>query len=265
VTVQRFPRFPGAAARLLSTEGCDRIEVNGVRLPIVSPSCDPLDSVQAIDPATMTTVTVPQPDLDADQQAAVARQAASVGFLPGEQREAGGNVNIFANLTLQKTWDRWTFQASYSRSDSQTEGIGSATVVNTLQSSLRWTPTPRWAGVVDFAFSRRTTELERGTPVTVLGPPAVVPGISHSALGNPDFPFFGAPAIGLATLDDEVTFDVDSLQLRLRASRRLTPRLRTSCTARWRLDSGSGDLVRNERDRYEVRCGFNYSFRPIRL
>lgn len=277
-TVREFPRVAGPDGQplLLSGAGCQRVDVGGVSRPFLSLGCRqvvyPLfdDGGQAIAAAV-------QPSIPDSLQGSLDARRVDLDLLPGEEVGSdGSNVNLFASMSLQRSWDRWNLVLRYTRSDSQVQSLGSSTVLDSLRADLRWVPSPRWNAVLTFGFTRRSSELESGTPVAVLGEPEEIPELGmfqppsvlidgETLVPQDPRPFVGAPIIGLASLDTEREVIQDLYDVNFRVTRDLTRKLQAFGEARYRRQERGGDLAADPFDRYEVRFGFRYQFRPIRL
>jgi hypothetical protein len=248
----RYPTIPGRPSFLPNPATCPLllagngapVIIGGFPVAFVDPRCEPID----------------QPPLTAMQQARLAEIDAGLVDTRGEPEDQT-DVNVFFTLSLDRNWDRLSVLAQWSRSDSQTQSLGSSTLVDTfyLQSSYWLTRRLRLSGT--FRFTRRETDFNREVLVPLvpvgLGPIPELPG------------FQGAPVIGAAPLqqDFQQTNDAYTTQLRLT---RLWGR-HSSLYAQTSYRRGETDFQVNgigassSVDQWQVQFGFVYRLDPIRF
>jgi len=201
----------------------------------------------------------------AQQEALLESEATIPSQLQFGEAENDSNVNIFFALNFQRQWDRLEFSTSWVRSNSETQGFGSATILDSFRSTLIWSFLPRWRLSTTFRFSRRFTDIDREVLLPIFG----------GEIQTIDLPEFAGSGIegyrinGFLPVQQklELTDDVYSLDLRL--SREVGPRITIFTGAQYRTQEsrteGDDFSARAESDQYSFRIGFNYRFRPIRF
>jgi len=177
------------------------------------------------------------------------------------------DVNVFFSFTLDRRWDRLLLSATFSRSDSQTQSLGAATVVNSVFANARYDITSRLQLQATFRFSRRTSDVEREIPRLVISDtlqlipeiPAPPPGV------------MGAPIIDSVTEDASFEQTQDSYNLRVRLSRDIGRYSSAFVGVNLRRQETELDGVIDTQDflgeteSWQVQMGFTWRFRPIRF
>jgi len=183
---------------------------------------------------------------------------------------SGGDdgANLFVSLTLTHEFDRMNVSASWVRSDSQTQGLGSNTIVDTLLLSSQYRFSRRLRLNADFRFTRRFSDVEREQVLLVLSetaqniPEASLPGF---------LPVQGFPVLGLSVEDAsfEQTFDSYSLRFRLVRDWNRYSTAFVSLSLRRQENEVDSQLdfqdVDSSQDTFLIQLGFTYRFQPIRF
>jgi hypothetical protein len=186
-----------------------------------------------------------------------------------EIEDAGDNqANLFFSFTLAHDFDRTNVAASWIRSDSQTQSLGSNTVVDTFLLNSRYHVSPRMRFNASFRFTRRFSDVEQErrfllfstTPEPI--PAASLPGFD---------PVLGFPTLELVVEDASFEQTRDSYSLRFQLSRDwgrwssafVSLALRRQETE---LDSELDFLdVSATSESFLIQMGFTYRFQPIRF
>ncbi len=171
------------------------------------------------------------------------------------------NVNVFFSLSLQRRWDQITAFADWSRSDSQTQGIGSATVLDSFRAGLRYQPSLRWHALLTFRFTRRFTDFDQES---------VFPFVFEAANALLEIPdVSGSPIIGTIPAGSRFKTTDDLYHLQLRLNRDWGRNSSLYAGVDWfNQDSNTKtrfDTFQSNRQHFRVEVGFNYRFQPIRF
>lgn len=244
---------PSDPTRFADTSTCAvRDSVFG--LAILDNSCRPYDQ-PALTPEQLDFVASRTPNL-----------ASAVGIA---EPEGASNIDPFFSLSFAHELDHGSLFASWTRSDSESQGLGSATTSNVFRMGLSYEPIRRWSTNASFTFSRRTTDLEQELVFPV-------------ARVFPTFELVDGPLAGLmfneiagAILRDGVIFqESDTMTLRFSVVRYVgrwsnvffdVTMRRLETRSEFEVDGSSAGLSESGRDGYQFRIGFNYRFRPIRF
>jgi hypothetical protein len=247
-----FPTIPGSPAFLPDPITCPLFVINGFPvlvggLPVafVDPRCQPIS----------------QTPLTPDQQARLADIPAGLVDVRGSSEDQT-DVNAFFTLSIDRNWDRLSLLAQWSRSDSQTQSLGSSTVVDTfyLQSNYWLTRRLRIGG--NFRFSRRDTDFSREVLTPLLGVvvPVPIPGLPG---------FEGAPVIAAAPFQQEVQQTNDAYTAQLRLTHLWGRSSRIYAGAFYRHSENSfeinGITGSSSFDEWQFQIGFEYFLDPIRF
>lgn len=188
--------------------------------------------------------------------------------LASRDNAASNQANLYFAFTVDRRWDRYDLFATWIRSDSQTQSLGSSTVVDTLQLRARYFFTERFRFTGTFRFTRRFSDVKTESLFLVMSdtlspiPEASLPGFD---------PVLGAPVVGTTAVDTSFKQTQDSYSLRLQLNRDL-----------WRHSSAflGVSLRRQENDfdskldaldinttthSYVIQLGFTYRFQPMRF
>lgn len=179
-----------------------------------------------------------------------------------------GSLNYFGRISLDKEWAQWLASVSYNRSASSGSGLGTSTAVDTLEGSLRWTPSPLWNLSLLAAYSRQTQlTQQRVLQFAVTSEPTEIriqqfgTTVTQNIVADIAVPF--EVSQGDAT-DNAFTFTTTRVELL--GERRISRRLSLDATATWwqqvsSSDFAEGDTIQN----FRVVLGFTWNFDPIPL
>jgi hypothetical protein len=179
-----------------------------------------------------------------------------VGSVPSGSNE---QLTYFANVALNKSWERWSGVLSYRRQQSDSSGVrSSSTVADILSGALEWRPSPRWNAFFRAAYTRQTSATDAVQTVVAVMPVDLFSGFTGRTFEN------AAQSIGLRTLTVDQDQHIDTLWLTLGARYRITKRISLLGNATyWIQRSDVGD--RFDYSRFRVDLGVSYNFDPIRL
>jgi hypothetical protein len=264
-TFQRYPTF---------TADLGGVQHGWVRNPA---SCPPENARPALggviltgeclpvynqDPLTGFPLGITGPQLDA----LLALQTT----VPVDRPSSSGarNVRLFFALSLDHRWDRASVSASWVRSDSQTQSLGSGTLVDSFLLSSNYDLTSRLHFNASFRFVRRFSDVTRQSLFLVMSetpediPAASLPGFD---------PVQGFPIIGTSTEDTSFQQTRDTYAARFSLRRQLgryssgfvgfyVRRYQTDFNSQ--LDQLDFTTTTNA---WEIQLGFTYRFRPLRI
>jgi len=181
---------------------------------------------------------------------------------------AGDSANIFFSFRLDRHWDRAEASISWVRSDSQTQALGSSTVVDAIRFGTSYELSSRMRAFLDFRFTQRSSKLDRQSIVLLMSD--TVSAIPLSEVPTPDgIPLRAAPIVGTYLEDSGFDQTLSTYNLRLRLSRdwgrwitsNLTLDLRRQET---KFDSDIDSLDFNSSaDSWDLMLSFTYQFKPI--
>lgn len=184
---------------------------------------------------------------------------------PDERGQA--DVNVFFSFTLDRRWDRLLLSATFSRSDSQTQSLGAATVVNSVYANARYDITSRLQLQATFRFSRRQSDVERELVGLIISDMSeVILDIPAPAGG-----VLGFPIVGTTTEDRSFEQTQDSYNLRVRLSRQIGRYSSAFVGVNLRRQDTELDGVIDSQDftgeteSWQFQMGFTWRFRPIRF
>ncbi|MBW2445010.1 MAG: hypothetical protein JRG83_03700 [Deltaproteobacteria bacterium] len=187
---------------------------------------------------------------------------------PEDAEDASGdNSNLFFSFGIDRNWERLRVQGSWTRSDSQTQSLGSNTVVDSVNLQSLYDLTPRMRFLGRFRYTRRTSELEREILSRLMSDTLeVIPEIPAGGAG-----LMGAPIIGFSVEDGSFDQTQESFNLQFRLVRDIGKSSSAFLGATMRrqitdLDSKI-DLLdfKSTIDSWQFSMGFTYRFRPIRF
>lgn len=263
-----FPEYPvqarsspayGAAAFLIDPAGCpaENLRPGGI---LQTPKCQ---AVLQQDPASMFyTVGIPF-----GSQTYQELTALRTGF-PVQQvgSSTSDATNVFFQLSIDRNWDRLGVTAGWTRSDSQTQALGSSTIVDGFFLESLYTVSPRTRLLGRFRFTRRSSDVQRDLLGLLLSP-TVGP---IAGVFTPDgVPLVGAPIVGTTVEDGSFKQQQDTYSLQLRLTRDIG-RYSTSYISlalrrqEFDLNSVRDYLDSNTAvDSWGVTVGFTYHFKPV--
>ena len=221
-------------------------------------------------------VCPPQSQRDCPVFAPAPANLVEAGTEPFVGQGAESSLTYFANLSLEKTWQRWRASASYRRSASNASGIGTSTLVDAVSATLLYTPTEKWRISLSGGYSKQTALSEARQRVPVLEPLEAVlgpdgryrPGRCPSGPADADcFQAIFGDVVAVTsggTIDNAVDFS--TARIELRALRRISKRFRVLGTAAYFRQKNEGALQRSATtDLYQVSLRFVWELEPIPL
>jgi len=178
-------------------------------------------------------------------------------------------ANVFFAFQMDRRWDRARASLSWSRSDSQTQALGSNTVVDNVLFDSIFDLSSRMRFLSNFRFTRRFSEVERELVGGLLLSDTVGP---IPDVFTPDgVPLIGAPIVGFVPVDSSFDQEIRTYRLQFRLVRDWGRWLSSfvSLTLRRQENDLDSDLdtldSETKRDSFIVRVGFSYQFKPIDL
>ena len=172
---------------------------------------------------------------------------------------SGETFTYFANVALNKSWERWSGVLSYRRQQSDSSDVrSSSTIADIVSGALEWRPSERWSASFRAAFTRQSLATESVQTVVAVTPVTLFSGFTGRTFED------AAQSIGLTTVKVDQDQHIDTLWFRLGARYRLTERVTLSSNASyWIQRSNAGDRFDYSRFRFDL--GVTYNFAPIRL
>jgi len=179
-----------------------------------------------------------------------------VGPVPSGSRN---QLTYFANVAVNKAWERWSGVLSYRRQQSDSSGVrSSSTVADILSGSLEWKPSPRWDAFFRASFTRQSLAADAVQTVVTVTPVTLFSGFTGRTFQDV------AQSTGLRTVTVTQSQHIDTLWLRLGARYRITKRITLlGNLIYWSQSSDVGD--RFDYSRFRADLGVTYNFDPIRL
>jgi hypothetical protein len=250
--LRRYPTIPGSPTALPNPATCPLYLINGnlvvlggFPLVFVDSRCQPID----------------QAPLTEDQQEILADLDAGFVDVRGDPEDET-DVNVFFTLRLDRNWDRLSLQTLWSRSDSQTQALGSSTVVDSFffGSSYRLTRRLQIAG--SFRFTRRDTDSDQEflTPLIPLAMPAPIPELSG---------IDGVPVVAAAPRRQEIRQTIDSYVTELRLSQDWGRHSNVYALARYYRSESEFEVngvgASSSLDQWQVLFGVVYRLKPFRF
>lgn len=187
---------------------------------------------------------------------------------PDELETQNRSQTIFADFGIARTGERSRFQLNYSRSAGENFGGRTSTVADVLSGYFDWRLTARSSINVRTSYATQTSATANSVPtIAYVRNAGTIPGLpDDAAIAG----LFGPGANGeIRALSQDDTFDVETWEVTVRFSRRLTERLSGFVITSYfdqqnEGGAAAGSSIRSQ-DRYEVGIGLIYNFRPIRL
>lgn len=197
-------------------------------------------------------------------------------YFTGPVASSGGNtLTYFANASISKEWENWTFTLSYQRQANQSAGAGTNAIADVVYGAVHWHPTNRWDFYVHGSWVQRK---QSGTfSQTVL---ALKPVDLSSCTVNPftglisgPFPQCGltgypnaAESASLRSLKTTSSASTVTWNASAYAGYRLTKRITLFSFAGWSRDTNSNSYIRTTTENtFTLWTGIRYEFEPIHL
>lgn len=176
-------------------------------------------------------------------------------YFAGPRASSGANqLTYFANASVSKVWQNWTFTLSYRRQANQSSGVGTSSIADIVYGSIHWNPTVRWSLYLNAAWIRRSQQ--GSSSLTVYGLAA-----------NPDgaAPYPNAAEVdSLRSLQISNGAEFDTTNLNGYAGYRLTKRITLFGFGSWNRTVQSRSFLQTTRTNiFTFWTGIRYEFEPI--
>jgi len=179
-----------------------------------------------------------------------------VGSAPSSSNES---LTYFANIRLNKSWERWSGSLAYVRQQSNSSGLGSSAVADILSGFLDWKPSPRWHSSLKASLTRQTSATKGiGTVVVVESTDVNIFGAQFTDV---------AESVGIRAVEVEQDIEYLTFWTRLDVRYRVTKRTTVFGSVSYWHQERDGIVTNTlgNYDRYRVDFGVRYTFDPIRL
>jgi hypothetical protein len=281
--IEDFPEFPlrieAGRVRFVDVTTCPTDDQG---TPLASTDCETIKEGSLIGSNPGAPVPV---ILSEDEITDFATRTVTLPLLGEVPDVSQASLTYFADVRLTKRWERWTASLTYRRQEaSSSSSLGSSTVADEFNASLRWTPRPRWQVTFSGTFIRREQEsdflanqLELAGGSVVLGCPSgltVIPTNPAFCLGPGGVRTQQRPLAlsnvatnsGVRLVSSNRTLREDFWIASARVSYQFTRNFLANANFVYRTNERTGDiLVGPSSDRYLVSVGFEYRFDPIHL
>lgn len=166
--------------------------------------------------------------------------------------DVDGEVNFFADLSLEKSWENWVLRVSYRRQEADASGATFSAISDIVSTGVVWTPSPRWIFTLTGAWLRQTQSSEGIAPVIALRSSTALPGVAESA--------------ALRGLEVDNEFELTQITVGFNANYRLTRRISIFGSLLYvDLERERSGVDIPGYDRFRAAVGVSYEFEPIRL
>jgi hypothetical protein len=181
-------------------------------------------------------------------------------------------LTYFARIGIDKQWRVVRASAGYSRSASSGSGLGTSTLIDTLSSTVTYTPSPYWTFSLRAIASKQSAVSEANQQLVAVEPTTRTfasfgqVGTTNQVSGA-GFPIPGVTNPFALVAGDKIDnpIDVMTYRVELQADRRITRNLVANATGTWYEQTNSGQLQENKRTEFRAVLGVTWTFDPIPL